>query len=970
MSLLLRRPPGREAFPGDIGRPDGIFMIFLGGKFIIPQISLAVISEKDNRLTMTSRITPGCAGAKTRMGQEHAYKEQGRGWSPRAHAQVFEICKEMSWLLANVSCRWIPGPIVLTTLLLLLHFALSYEPLRAGSQRQELKGKVVGRDYATRSVLKCRTRFFKQQVALNSIRITHNGNACKQSFSIKLIVIKFITLMVIKLIAKNYDNCFYNENCQNNPNIPTISKSLLKIFENCKNDGQNYDNRENDCQKTAKKSDRLNNGLTNDNAKLFGIYENIHTTINMKLENFNRRCGWLEDRGSVVPYTLCSERTSSCKQVEAKAETREGKNFIVFNTRGFVVSNAKPHLSSSLLFGRTFRLFHLLARRPHFDLQASQSKCRKVGPLGRAGEQKGKGATRTHDYNCQGVHYSDQSLDATVSLDNEQVQLGSDWNILNKLKRLSATIKGRINNVLKKLRCLDFWLTAYVKRKRKQASLTRSTNSNTIEKTSLATLKELQAIVLAGSYPLCRTKYKNEIVQEVLRMLLSAIYEPRFKDCSHSFRTNRGQHSSIKYVRAWFPGTVWYMEGNISDFSIDSDILLALLRRRIQDHKFLGLIESGLKRKMIDCKITFKSELGILQAGVISPLLSNIYLHEFDRYMTRVMRVMHKGKRRKANPEYHRLCNKAYRARKKLDFIAASNALKRARQLEFLLAASQFRRNKKQESKDPMDSNYRRVLFVRYAKDFLVGVIGSKALAVRLKESIKSFLQRRLKLNLNKEKTLIKHNDKRISWLGFLISTMNRPMFGKARLNNRTIRQRIPPAGVRVYADIKKIIIKLAEKGYCDRAGNSLPNWKEALQPPQSYSVARAARLIYGLDSYYKVADNRRAITHQIMRIIRNSLAKAFASKFKLNTVKKVLAKAGKDLSKPIKSKLPIIGNSDEKQMTNAAKTEDKQIPHLIRIPFTLAKEIAKPDKSHSFSAFARSFEETRKKDLGPHPLL
>jgi hypothetical protein len=79
------------------------------------QTSQAVISDADSRLTMTPRITPGCAGAKTQMEQEHAYKGQGSGWLPRAHAQVFVVCKEMSWLLANVSCRRIPGPIVQTT---------------------------------------------------------------------------------------------------------------------------------------------------------------------------------------------------------------------------------------------------------------------------------------------------------------------------------------------------------------------------------------------------------------------------------------------------------------------------------------------------------------------------------------------------------------------------------------------------------------------------------------------------------------------------------------------------------------------------------------------------------------------------------------------------------------------------------------------------------------------------------------
>jgi group II intron reverse transcriptase/maturase len=629
----------------------------------------------------------------------------------------------------------------------------------------------------------------------------------------------------------------------------------------------------------------INNGNTckhsfnmRHHVKLFGTYDNCHTTINTKPVNFIWNWNRMEDRGSVVP-------------------------------------NARHY---------------------------------------------GKGAKSIHDHdNCsgQGVAYSDQRLDVTVSSNDEQAYPDSTSNILNKLNRMGNINNHPINNLLKKMRSFDLWITAYAKLTRNPASLTRGTDSNTIDGTSIETLKALQAKVLTGSYPwgsirriwipkpgraekrpLEIPNFQDRIVQEVIRMLLETIYEKKFLDSSHGFRANRGQHSCIKYIRAWFPGTAWYIEGDINKFydSIDHDILVTLLRKRIKDKKFLGLIESGLKSKVIDCKVIFKTELGTPQGSVVSPLLSNIYLHELDRYMNRIMRIINHGKRRRANPEYHRLCQKAYRAR--LDFKTASNATKQARQLQ---------------SKDPMDDQYRRVQYVRYADDFLVGVIGSKKLALRLKESIKTFLKTRLKLQLNEEKTHITHHDQRIPWLGFLISTANKPKVAKARLRNRTILQRIPPLSVKVYTDIKKVINRLSEKGYCDRAGTSIPNWKEALQPPQSYSVERGARLIRGLDAYYKVADDRRATTHRVMYIIRNSLAKTFAAKFKLDTINKVLAKAGKDLSRPLKSKRSVIGNTDERQAMDAAKAGGKLITRTVRIPFTLAKEIPKPDTSHSFSGRA-----------------
>lgn len=187
-----------------------------------------------------------------------------------------------------------------------------------------------------------------------------------------------------------------------------------------------------------------------------------------------------------------------------------------------------------------------------------------------------------------------------------------------------------INGLHKQMRRLDLWITAYAKLSRNPGSLTRGTDSHTIDGARIETLKALQAKVLTGSYPwgsirriwipkpgrsekrpLGIPNFQDRVVQEVIRMLLDAIYEPQFKDCSHGFRANRGQHGCIKYIRAWFPGTTWYIEGDISKCydSIDHDVLIALLKRRVKDKLFIGWIESGLKSKVIDCKVIFTTEL-------------------------------------------------------------------------------------------------------------------------------------------------------------------------------------------------------------------------------------------------------------------------------------------------------------------------------------------------------------------------
>ncbi|MEO1374954.1 MAG: reverse transcriptase domain-containing protein [Cyanobacteria bacterium J06635_10] len=542
----------------------------------------------------------------------------------------------------------------------------------------------------------------------------------------------------------------------------------------------------------------------------------------------------------------------------------------------------------------------------------------------------------------QDTAHLNQRSATRVSSNDEQDFSRSVSESLNKLRRMGEECKHPINNLMKIIGNFDLWLAAYAKLSRNPGSLTKGTDGRTIDGTSVATLKALQEKTLTGSYqwgsirrkwipkpgrtekrPLGIPNFQDRVVQEVLRMILDAIYEPNFLDCSHGFRPKRGQQGCVKYIRAWFPGVLWYIEGDISKCfdTIDHKILVRLLKKRIKDRKFIGLVESGLKCTIIDLKTSIVSELGTPQGGVLSPLLSNIYMHELDRYMTRAMLKINKGKRRKANLEYQKLMNRAYRARKRGDIPLATSYGEEARQLN---------------SKDPMDPEYRRVRYVRFADDFLVGVIGPKAAASRLKEAINNYLRRRLKLKLNIEKTNITHHESRIPWLGFLVSTSRTVRGAKARLESKTIPKRIPALGVTVYSDINKILGRLAQKGYCQKDGTSLPNWKEALLPPQSYSTKRASQLIVGLDSYYKVANNRRATTHRVMRTIRNSLAKTFAAKYKLGTMSKVFKIAGKDLSNPLKSKKSIIGTTDEKQKTDAQQagggTCTKGEPYVYRM--------------------------------------
>lgn len=394
------------------------------------------------------------------------------------------------------------------------------------------------------------------------------------------------------------------------------------------------------------------------------------------------------------------------------------------------------------------------------------------------------------------------------------------------------------NNLMKLLEDEDLWVAAYTKLAPNPGSNTRGGAGGTIDGTSLKTLKALQLAVLerrfewgttrrvyipkakGGHRPLGIPEFQDRIVQEVMRRILEAIYEPQFVSQSHGFRPKRSQHSCIKYIRAWFPGTVWYIEGDISKCfdTIDHEKLMAILRRSIGDPNFLTLISKGLKSRVLSPKgkegdevgkkqtarLTV-TELGVPQGGIVSPLLSNIYLHELDKFLIRLQSIVHKGKRRRQSKEYHRLTSQISREREK----GATHKLR-------VLLKTRAQLN----SKDTQDPGYRRLQFVRYADDFLVGIIGSKLLAQRIKHLIAKFLKHRLKLELSLEKTLLSHCTKRVPFLGFQICTANISKVGKARLKARTIRQRVPSAFVRIYADIDRVITRLAQKGFCKPGGD------------------------------------------------------------------------------------------------------------------------------------------------------
>ena len=129
--------------------------------------------------------------------------------------------------------------------------------------------------------------------------------------------------------------------------------------------------------------------------------------------------------------------------------------------------------------------------------------------------------------------------------------------------------------------------------------------------------------------PLGLPSWSDKLVGEAVRLLLEAYYEPGFSDLSHGFRKGRGCHTALRKIHDTWTGTVWFIEGDISDCfgSLDHEILLGIMAEKIHDNRFLRLIRNMLKAGYLEQWEYHPTLSGTPQGGVISPLLSNVYLH-------------------------------------------------------------------------------------------------------------------------------------------------------------------------------------------------------------------------------------------------------------------------------------------------------------------------------------------------------
>lgn len=331
----------------------------------------------------------------------------------------------------------------------------------------------------------------------------------------------------------------------------------------------------------------------------------------------------------------------------------------------------------------------------------------------------------------------------------------------------------------------EMFAVAYQRIYAKQGNMTPGTDGKTIDEMSLERIERLIVSLKDESYqphparrvyipkkngkkrPLGIPSFEDKLVQEVVRLLLEAIYEGHFEGTSHGFRPHRSCHTALGMIQKSFAGAKWFIEGDIKGFfdNIDHNVLISILRERISDERFLRLIRKFLNAGYVEDWKYNKTYSGTPQGGIISPMLANIYLDKFDKYIKEYAAKFRKGDRRSINPEYWRLNNKKNWLKKKLQKTSDEQIRK-----SYLYEIAQLSKQMlSTPHKDAMDADFRRMQYVRYADDFLISVIGSKSECETIKADITQFMREQLKLELSDEKTLITHAQDKAKFLGYEI---------------------------------------------------------------------------------------------------------------------------------------------------------------------------------------------------------
>jgi group II intron reverse transcriptase/maturase len=443
--------------------------------------------------------------------------------------------------------------------------------------------------------------------------------------------------------------------------------------------------------------------------------------------------------------------------------------------------------------------------------------------------------------------------------------------ILERIRNSSLNHKdGVFTRLYRYLLREDIYVMSYRNLYANKGAATKGTNNDTVDSFGKEYIENIISELSSGTYepkpvrriyiskkngkqrPLGIPSFKDKIVQDCIRMYLEAIYEPIFSDRSHGFRPNRSCHTALQQISKGFNGVKWFIEGDIKGCfdSIDHAVLLSILSRKIKDSRFINLIRKFLKAGYLENWKYHTTYSGTPQGGILSPILANIYLHELDLKIEEIKKSFDAPAKRKQTHEYTAKCWQIEKIKKSI------NECTNADEKNILI--SELKRHKKELCQIPAkDSSDKKIVYVRYADDFLIGINGTKEDCQRIKNLLKDFLRDNLKLELSDEKTKITHSSECADFLGYKI---------RVRRNNQ-LKKRSDGVVQRTLNQTVELLIPLQEKierllfdknlAVADENGKLKPIHRNALVNNTDLEIVDSFNAITrGICNYYSIASN------------------------------------------------------------------------------------------------------------------
>ncbi|MCL2360152.1 MAG: reverse transcriptase domain-containing protein [Candidatus Bathyarchaeota archaeon] len=346
----------------------------------------------------------------------------------------------------------------------------------------------------------------------------------------------------------------------------------------------------------------------------------------------------------------------------------------------------------------------------------------------------------------------------------------------------------------------DIYYIAYKNLYANNGAATQSVNNDTADGFSEEKINQIITILNNEHYKPCPTKriyiektngkkrplsiptFTDKLIQEALRMILEAVYEPIFLSCSHGFRPNKSCHTALTDIRHELGGARWFIEGDFKACfdNIDHTLLIKQIQKKIKDARLIKLIYKFLKAGYLEDFQYHKTHSGTPQGGVLSPLLSNIYLHQLDKFVMTILKPeFDSPPKQQLTSRYHFLSNKMTALKKRIN---ETNGPQRHQYIK------EYKTTRAMLLKTPCKLQIDKKLeYVRYADDTIFGINGNRKDCIWIKQRLTEFAAS-LKMELNSEKTLITHSSQYARFLSYNIRVRRNSIIKPAGSSYRTKR--------------------------------------------------------------------------------------------------------------------------------------------------------------------------------------